>query len=66
MSESLAVKTLRRRMRQIAFDANLYDRGMVTEDMMPHAKAYSNERKRLLKEIERLSQPVQLGMFREQ
>jgi hypothetical protein len=51
----MAIKALERRIQVIAFDANLWDRGMITdENVMPHARLYSQEKKQLLEKIEEL------------
>lgn len=61
-----AIRCMRLRLKVIAFDANLWDRGMVpTEETMPHAKSYSEERKRILAEIKLLEGPQQLKLLEE-
>lgn len=49
-----AIKAIRFRIQRIAFDANLYDRGMCGNEM---AKRRSDERKKLLRAIAELEHP---------
>jgi len=47
----LSIWALRKEIQKIAFDANLWDRGVA---VYPYAEICSKRRKELLKEIERL------------
>lgn len=58
-SNRLAIEALRAEVKKIAFDANLFDKGMAD---YPHAQRCSERRKILLAEIERLKAPQQLGL----
>jgi len=53
-----AESAIRRRIQRIAFDANLYDRGLCGT---PHAEKCSKERILLLKEIEKLHELTEDG-----
>jgi len=46
-----AIEAIKRQIKTIAFDANLYDHGLAD---YPHAKNCSKKRKKLLKAIEEL------------
>lgn len=50
----LAIEALRRQIKEIAIDANLFDRGWAD---YPHAQQCSQKRKKLLKAIAELEQP---------
>lgn len=52
MSNNIAIEAIRKQIQVIAFDANLYDLGIITDN--PHQLACSRKRKKLNAEIVRL------------
>lgn len=55
-TNSIAIEALRKQIQVIAFDANLFDLGIITDN--PHQQACSKKRKQLNAEIIRLGGTV--------
>jgi hypothetical protein len=56
----MAIDAIRKQIQRIAFDANVFDRGIGD---YPYAQKCSEKRKKLLAEIEKLERPKQMDLF---